>query len=381
MLKQVEKILAHVKKINLLAQDALQANEKLFKDKGKESDNFKHKIIMDKIEQQLNTKYKRAAKFVKNFGIDKFIKSAQTDSSAEWSNEKLEQTGQLYYQAYIDTCSTLLLHLESTRSRILSRIEEQKTNPNIAALLEQWQQDNNVGRAKNWLTKQAIQKAALSDDLRAQFSLFEQQFNDIIANENTRHLERTKKEASLYGVRRKIITLFHQKNIAALQTLAQSLKLHTQTNQEATSLYHLCLAYFFTATKDESQALAYFEKLPDDEILEDELQQIASIAFKLENYDLAKACLKQLTSIASIYIPQYAKLLLLLGEKEVATACYTDFLQNHPDDIFMWCSLGVFYFENGASEAAKLAFEMVLSQDSEHVRAKVYMNKIQRSKK
>ena len=47
----------------------------------------------------------------------------------------------------------------------------------------------------------------------------------------------------------------------------------------------------------------------------------------------------------------------------------------------MWCNLGVFYFENGASEAAKLAFEMVLSQDSEHVRAKVYMNKIQRSKK
>lgn len=380
VLKQVEKILAHVKKISLLAQDALQANEQLFKDKGKESDNFKHKVIMDKIEQQLNTKYKRAAKFVKNFGIDKFIKSAQTNSSAEWSDEKLEQTGQLYYQAYIDTCSTLLFHLDSTRSRILSRIEEQKAKPNIAALLEQWQQDNNVGRAKNWLTKQAIQKETLSDDLRAKFSSFEQQFNDIIANENTRHLERTKKEASLYGVRRKVITLFHQKNIAALQTLAQSLKLLTQTNQEATSLYHLCLAYFFTATKDEPQALAYFEQLPDEEILEDELQQIARIAFKLENYDLAKACLKHLASIANIYIPQYAKLLLLLGDKEAATACYTDFLQSHPGDIFMWCNLGVFYFENGASEAAKLAFEMVLAQDNEHVRAKVYMEKIQRNK-
>jgi len=90
--------------------------------------------------------------------------------------------------------------------------------------------------------------------------------------------------------------------------------------------------------------------------------------------------LKHLTSIANIYIPQYAKLLLLLGDKEAATACYIDFLQSHPGDIFMWCNLGVFYFENGASEAAKLAFEMVLAQDNEHVRAKVYMEKIQRNK-
>jgi hypothetical protein len=376
VLSQVKKTLADIKTIALLAKDALKANNKLFENKGQETENFKYKVQMDKIEKKLNTKFKKTAKFVKNFGIDKFIASAQTNSSTEWSNDKVEETGRLYYQAYIDTCSSLIIHLESTRIRILSRIEEQKPHANVSTLLAQWQKDKIPGRAKNWLKAKQQDVNQYSDEIKETFATFEQQFKDVIANEDTRHLARTKSEASLHGVRRKIITLFHQKNIDALKTLAQSLKLHMQTNSEATSLYHLCLAYFFTADKSEALALENFELLPSDEILEDELQQIAAIAFKLENYSLAKACLNQLSVIAKIYIPQHAKLLLLLGEKEAAIECYTTFLQKHPEDTFIWCSLGVFNFDIGAIEAARFAFERVLATESDNSRAKVYMEKI-----
>ncbi|SEK49409.1 Uncharacterized conserved protein [Colwellia chukchiensis] len=376
VLNKVEKTLADVKKISILAKEALQANDKLFAEKGQESENFKYKVQMDKIERQLNSRFKKTAKFVKNFGIDKFIKSAQTDSSAEWSNEKLEQTGRLYYQAYIETCDNLINHLSSTQSRVKSRIEEHKTKANIPALLAQWRADNNLGRAKIWLDARPTVANTLTADVLEQFNHFQVEFEKIIANEDTQHLQRTKNEASLHGVRRKVITLFHQKNSAALHTLAQSLKLHKETNPAATPLYHLCLAYFFTASGEERQALENFELLPSEDILEDELQQIASIAFKVENYGLAKACLGQLATIASIYIPQYAKLLLLLGEQEAAIACYTDFLHQHPEDTYIWCSLGIFYFELGANDAAKLAFDKVIAQDSEHSQAQVYLHKI-----
>lgn len=376
VLLQVEKILTDIKQINILVKDALKANNQLFANKGKETENFKYKVKMDKIERQLNTKFKKTAKFVKNFGIDKFIISAQTDSSAEWSDKKLEETGRLYYQAYIDTCASLLVHLENTKNRVLSRIEEQKPNADTSALLEQWQKDKTPGRARNWLKANQRDISLYSADIKKQFIELEQEFQTIIANEDTRHLARTKNEASLHGVRRKIITLFHQKNIAALKTLAQSLKLHMQTKSEATSLYHLCLAYFFTASGNEVDALANFELLPSEDILEDELQRLAAIAFKLENYDLAKACLSQLTAIANIYIPQYAKLLLLLGEQDAAIACYTTFLQTHPDDAFIWCNFGIFYFDIGAMDAAKLAFEMVLSKDSTNSQAIFYMQQI-----
>ncbi len=379
VLSKVEKTLSNIKQINLLAQDALKANSKLFEDKGQESENFKYKIQMDKIEKQLNAKFKKTVTFVKNFGIDKFIVSAQTDSSAEWSDEKLEKTGRLYYQAYIDTCKSLINHLENTKNRILNRIEEQRINANISALLEQWQSDKVPGRAKNWLKRNQKNIDLYPDTIKQKFIQYDEQFNEIIANEDTPHLARTKNEASLHGVRRKIITLFHQKNLEALKTLAQSLKLHVQANDEATPLYHLCLAYFYTASANEVEALANFDLLPSEDIFEDELQQIAAIAFKLENYDLAKACLNQLSSIANIYIPQYAKLLLLMGEEEAAIACYTEFLQAHPEDIFIWCNLGILYFEMGAIEAAKLAFDIVLAKDKTHSQAKIYMEKINNS--
>lgn len=376
VLKEVENILSNVKKISLLAKKALEANEKLFKDKGKESENFKYKIQMDKIEQQFDTRFKKTTKFIKNFGIDKFMISAQSDSSKEWSDEKLEETGRLYYQAFIDTCAALLVHLKNTQSKVLSRMEEQKSTPNIAALLEQWRKDKNLGRAKNWLKLQKIDIELYSEDIRKAFVQYEKEHQEIIANENTQHLERTKTEASLHGVRRKIITLFNQKNIAALQTLAQSLQLHTQENNEATSLHNLCLAYFFTASEDETQALKHFELLSSEDILEDELQQVAAIALKLKNYDLAKACLRQLSELANIYIPQYAKLLLLLGEQEAAIKCYTAFLKTHPKDTFIWCNLGIFYYDLNVIDAAKLAFEIVLSKDDTHSQAIIYMDKI-----
>jgi hypothetical protein len=376
VLKQVNKVLSDIKQINILAQEALKANEKLFEEKGKENENFKYKIQMDKIEKKLNSKYKKTSKFVKNFGIDKFIASAQTDSTDEWSNDKLEKTGRLYYQAYINTCKSLLTHLSNTKERISSRIEEQNPSVDVSSLLEQWQKDKVYGRAKNWLKTKPFIAKSLANSMQQQFIDFDQQFQAIIANENTRHLERTKKEASLHGVRRKIITLFHQKNIDALKTLAQSLKMHMQSNNNATPLYHLCLGYFFTASENETEALANFELLSSEDILEDEMQQIAAIAFKLKNYNLAKACLSKLATIANIYIPQYAKLLLLLGERGSAIECYTQFLQLHPDDIFIWCNFGIFYFDLGALDSAKLAFEMVLSKDSSHSQANAYMSQI-----
>ena len=65
-----------IQKIKILAEEALQCNIKLFSVKGKESENFKYKLRMDKIEKKLTTSYKKTEAFVKNFGLNNFIKSA-----------------------------------------------------------------------------------------------------------------------------------------------------------------------------------------------------------------------------------------------------------------------------------------------------------------
>ena len=149
-----------------------------------------------------------------------------------------------------------------------------------------------------------------------------------------------------------------------------------ESNKDAEPLYYLAMAYHKIATGDFFDALHYFELLPPEKILEDELQQIAGVAYKLEDYDLAKACLAKLTEFANLYVPQYAKLLKLLGQEEEAIHCYTEFLENNPEDVFIWNNLGILYFDIGASEAAKIAFEMTLSKDIQNQQAKDYLEKI-----
>ncbi len=371
----IKKMLTAVKKIKILANEALLANKGLFKEKGKESENFKFKLQMDKIEKKLDTTFKKASIFVKNFGIDKFIKSAQTKSSDEWSDKKVEETGHLYYQAYVDTCNALIIHLENTVERIGCRIEEQKHTPDFSVLFKQWAKDKVYGRAGNWL--ELNKQTHLSDTEQKQFLEYKDKFNEELYNENTKHLTRTKKEASLIGVRRKIITLFYQKNPDALSTLCNSLKLHMKTDEHAKPLYHLAVAYHSIALGDEVEALRNFELLPNENIMEDELQQIAGIAYKLENYSLAKACLAKLSKLAGIYIPQYTKLLKLLGEPEEAINCYMQFLNDNPDDLFIWNNLGIFYYELSIYDAAKLAFETTLLKDTENQQAQDYLKKLE----
>ncbi len=366
---EVSSKLLSVKKVLSLAKEALECNQKLFQTKGKEKENYRYKLKMDKIESQLDSRFKKTTRFIKNFGIDRFILSAQTDSSEEWSNDKLEETARLYYQAYIDSCNSLIEHLTNTYDKVLSRQQEHKTKPKFSSLFSQWKKDKNVGRAKVWRNCYLHDDIEIPQQYIKQFEQFDEEFSEIIVNENTAHLTRTIKEASLDGVRRKIITLFQQGNIEALKVLSQSLKLHQKSSDEAKPLYNLSLAFLSSALEDYDTSLAYFESLPSNAILEDELQQIMTIAFKLSDYQLARACLDKLSNITDIYMPKHAKLLKLLGETDKAITLYTDYLANCNEDTNAWLELGALYFDIKAYDAALMAFEVVLSQDAKNLRA------------
>ncbi|WP_286271734.1 6-hydroxymethylpterin diphosphokinase MptE-like protein [Thalassotalea hakodatensis] len=372
----VKRVLADVKDIKRLAEKALTANEQLFKEKGNESENFKFKIQMDKIEKKLNTTFKRTSKFIKNFGIDKFISSAQANSSDEWSDDKVEKTGKLYYQAYIVTCENLIILLDKALERINSRIEEQKPTPRLSIMFAQWEKDRILGRAQHWLEKTHVDQSTFTSEEQSTFERFAKIHTADIHNVETKHLTRTKEEASLDGVRRKVITLFHQKNIDALTTLMNSLKISMETEEQAKVLYNLGLAYSSILTESYQDALYYFEQLPPEHIEEDELQQLAGIAYKLKDYDLAKACLQELSVLSITYLPQFTKLLRLLGDEKIALNYFHQCIEQDPKNVFLWNGLGEFYFNGKAYDSAKIAFETALSNAPDDKRAKEFLQKL-----
>lgn len=376
ILKKVSKVLKDIQKIKLLAEEALTCNNKLFKEKGKESENFKYKIRMDKIENKLNNNFKKAAPFVKNFGLDKFIKSAQT-SHEDWSDEKVEETGRLYYQAYIDASKTLVKLLQDSVERIKSRIEEEKDAPNFDLIFKQWQQDKHFGRAHVWLKNSNHVSSQLPQSVKSQLDEQIHQFEQVINKDDSAHLARSKQEASLAGVRRKIIILFHQHNIDGLGVLTTSLSTYQGSEEDviqAKKLHTLAQAFYAVLIGEKATAMGYFEQLDEEEIQEDELQQIASLAIKLEQYDKAEWAFKGLSDLASIYTAQYAKILRLLGKVEQSIDCYTEYLTENSEDIQAWLALGKLYHDIDSVDSAKIAYEYVLAKEPNNFIAQEYLN-------
>jgi len=377
ILNKVTKVLKDIHKIKIIAEEALQCNIKLFAKKGQESENFKYKLRMDKIEKKLDTNFKKTVSFVKNFGLDQFIKSAQT-SHDDWSDAKIEETGRLYYQAYIDSSTTLAKLLQSCIERIKSRIEEEKDSPNFEFILEQWQKDKQFGRAQTWLKNNSPGKLPLTDEIKVKFDKQIAQFEKVLNEDDSPHLARSKKEASLTGVRRKIIVLFHQNNVDGLCVLANSLSIYQCNKDNINQVEKLCKlahAFYFILMCNETKAINYFDQLDQDEMKEDELQQVASLALKLKLYDKAEWAFKKLSELSNIYTSQYAKILRLLGKVEQSIRCYTEYLTENPEDIQAWLSLGKLYNDIESIDSAKIAFEYVLEKEPNNHIAKDYISR------
>jgi len=375
VLDKVSKMLKQIQEVKSLAVEALECNELLFKDKGKESENFKYKLRMDKIEKKFDSHYKRSTRFIKNFGLNKFITSAQT-SHDEWTDKKIEETGKLYYQAYVDSSKTLINLLKETTQRINCRIEEEKNKPNFQLLFEQWQGDEQFGRAMVWKESALHQSKTFPVEFQPQYNECVKSFNEVMANDDCKHLEVTKQEASLDGVRRKIIILFHQHNIDGLRVITNSLQLHKESDKKCGELYLLAHGYSAILSKEYEQARNCFEQLPTELIGEDELQQIVSISINLSNDDMAEAALKSLSELADFYQPQYAKILQLLGKSEASIDIYSQYLENHPNDLKTWHSLGKLYYDINALESAQMAFEYVVLKEPGNISAQEYLNKL-----
>lgn len=375
VLSNASKMLKDIQEIKILAEEALLCNKKLFQSKGKESENYKFKIRMDKIEKKFNIHYKKSSAFVKNFGLDKFITAVQT-SHEDWSDEQIEETGRIYYQAYLDSSEMLIEHLQATTKRIKSRIEEEKKSPNLDLLFNQWAADQHFGRAAVWIENPRINTPFLPDQIKEKQEKFINNFNKIIDERETPHLERAKRHASLTNVKRKIIVLFHQHNIDGLNVMAKSLQQFDNKHDEfnkAQELFTLSMALSSMLLKDYNSALTYFDSLPEEKIEEDELQQIISILLKLKLYNRAEITLKSLSNISNIYTQQYAKILHLLGKSEKSIEVYTQYLEENPKSVSAWIALAKIHIDLGSEDSAKMALQYALLIEPQNNIAQEYL--------
>lgn len=370
LIKEVDKLLKDIVAIDGIAKQALKDNSALYKTYKSEEKNHKIKLKLDKAENQLTTRYEKTNLFLKKFGIKNFIKVVRTDGDQDWSDEEMEETGRIYYQAYVDTIEDIRPLLASAKQRLKSRIDEFNPKANVKKLIEQWQEDKQYNRGKSWKRTYSTQFDALPEEQKLAFEELAEKHQYVIENQDTAHLKRTQTEASLTGVNRKIVYLFQRKNRDGLAQLLVNLIKAAEDNPAAQWLVDLCEAYIAIMNDDTRAAFNSLTKIDDHFYTEDEAIQLSSIALKLEEIETATKYLEKLAQLSDIHKPRYATILKIQQKFDQAEAVYIEYLEQNPNDTRIVLALINLYQTINKNEKAIPYVEQILATDPNNVEAK-----------
>ncbi|MCF6265844.1 MAG: DUF115 domain-containing protein [Desulfuromusa sp.] len=355
------------REIKKLSNEALKANAAFFGRRGKDKGNRKYRIKMDRIEKKLKNNFSDFSLLIKRVGIRDFLKMTQGDQGRTWDEDDAERLGRIYYEAYRDTAERLFTMVDRAAERLRNRLEEEQDYPNFKKLIEQWKQDGQPGRAIVW--KNAHPQYSIPEEFSQQIIELEQEFARILTNQETAHLQRARDWSKLGQVRGKMQVMYKQRQIETLRHLVNSLG--QREGFEALSLVCLGSGYLAELDNNVDVALSEYQKIidiPEEErdisILEEALKRLFRLSLQKNDYENALVIAECLAGISVAYLPYYADLLWLLGEKKTSLDLYADYLELVPDDQAVMIKLGRHYLEIDLEDGARLMFETVLQQDS-----------------
>jgi hypothetical protein len=369
-------------KIKQLAKQALEHNDGLFGRNGKKAD-FKHKLKMDKIEKQLNDKYKESASLCKLFGMKEFIKTFSTTEAENWSDEEIETKGRVYYEAYISGANALLGLIKTGKNRISARIEEEKDSPDFEVLFKQWQSDHQPGRAKVWQVFHQEALTNLPEHTHKKLIEFTANLDAEIDNVEHAHIKKINQYASLHGVTGKALEFFKNQDIQGLKRLLSGLA--TRNGPEVDILQNLVDGYYAELNSEFDNAVAHYQSVVIDEpntsnpALENALSRLTYLALDHHDFDNAMAYLEALCGLSPAYMPQYAEILRMTNHLQRSIDVYTEYLSLAPDDVSAMMKLALLYKKIGAREGAQWLFEHIIEKDPNNVAAQDLLKQVKLS--
>jgi hypothetical protein len=353
------------REIKDLAKEALNTNKKFSGTGGKQKGNPKYRKKLDRIEKKLNSDYIDFTRLLKHIGLRNFLTVAYSDWDKDWKEEDVERLMRQYYETYRDGAEKLLDMISKTRDRLLFRLEEEKDEPDFNRLLDQWEKDGQPGRSLVWKTRHA--NHTIPETFNERFSSLEKNFEAIIEQTPTL-LAMLKVVSQLGPVCGKLNLMFRRREKDQLENMLVGLK--EIESQDAKVLFHLGTGYLAELTGDTGAAVQAYHLIIDKllekqsgSVLETALLRVFAIS--LENRDTENALLAAncLAGLSPAYLPYYADICRLAGDKLGALDVYAEYLEKVNADIAVMLKMGQLYSELGVMDGAKLMFESILEED------------------
>jgi len=377
ILKELIRALNAFREIKKLSNEALKANELFFGRRGRDKGNRKYKVKMDRIEKKLKNDFSDFSLLAKTIGIRDFLKMTQGDQDRDWDENDAESLGRIYYEAYRNSAGRLMDMLGDAATRVRSRLEEEKEQPDFKKLIDQWHRDLQPGRSMVWKTAHPGQ--SIPPDYTGQVESLEQVFCEMLQLQETAHLQRTRSWSQLGQVRGKLQIMYKQNQTENLRHLVNSLGL--LEGSESFALTCLGRGYLAELESDPDRAVSEYQQVLDLQenqkdlpTLEEALKRLLSLSLQRSDHENACLIAECLAGISITYLPYHADLLWLLGEQRTSLDLYADYLEQIPDDHTVMIKLGRHYLEIGLADGARLMFETVLKQDDTNSAAKTLLN-------
>jgi len=370
--KECMNIMRQLRDVKTLTEKALKCNDGICGRNGMEQD-FRYKKEMDKIEEQLNTKYSEASNFIKVYCLGNFFKIWWPDKDDEEIDvDEMYQAGHDYYASYRDNTTEVIEIMEHTLQRINIRLEEEKPQPNFKNIFPQWKKDEQPGRAIIWRKQHPDIFESLDNETKDEFSKFELEFRNSISKPDTKR-EKDLKLArhNLHGLKAKILFLLRNKMTTKLEALAVTLTtIDSEEARENLLLVEGCIAEL---KGNFPLALDKYKLITSTNLNIESIKRSLNIYMEQKDLENAARVMQDVVEIIPSFIPQYADLLFILGNRDQALDLLTEYCQKYPDDLPIMLKLGRLYQRIGVQEAANWVYNYVLEKQPDNSTAKTYL--------
>jgi hypothetical protein len=371
VLGEVDRVLEDLRSIKTQSDKALDYNRRLF-DQKERGAGLHNNAKLDAIEKAFADKYASTVKFIKYFGLQRLVPILrQTDDQPE----ELEENNRLYFSALHKTATDLVEILRLARSRILSRLEEEKSTPNVPRLIEQWEKDQQPGRAIQWAQRHANYVEQLPAAEQQALHEFEQGFDDSIEELAQYYHKSIEQGLELDGAAARAREYFQCQDKEGLQRLQVGLQQHREPHQ-AEHFLPLVQGYLAELDNNQEEAITAYQAVGEGPAQIDALMRLFEFHSTAQDWPAALSVLKTLSGISAIYSPMYADLLQATGDIDGAVETYTDYLLANPDDLNSMMKLGRIFYHCGSVEGVEWTMNYILGKDPDNHAAKAMLQSL-----
>lgn len=382
ILVELNRAITIFKEIKSYAEDGLRANDNFFGHRGQAKGNPKYRKKLARIEKKLKNGYPDFVLLVKKVGIRDFLKMTHGEQDhQQWDESDIERLGRVYYESYCNSAKRLLEMVQAARERVLSRLEEERENPDFNLLIKQWEKDQQPGRALVWKTRHAGEE--IPQEFIMEFKRLEKGFEKVLAETETMHMMRARAWSQLGMVCGKLKLMYRRGEQESLERMLDSLALID--GQEAKALYHLGNGFLAELVDTVDMALEQYQLVIDLLIeeqggaaLEEALLRVFVISLNQQDFENALLSANCLAGFSPAYLQYYADMLCLAGDKVGALDVYADHLEKMNSDLSVMLKMGSLYLDLNVEEGARLMFETVLEQEPSNQAAKQLLSEMEK---